>query len=413
MQKPLLLAAVFLGMEPMMRSASWSPICRGELADELRAAALDIAAALQATPFADPSLTGAGAATVLYGYLADALEEPRFADLSVAMVEDATARMAELPATAALFGGFTGLAWCVEHVLADDEEDANEAVDAALARVLGSSPWPGKLDLIGGLVGIGVYALERLPRAGAIELLGLVVDRLRELAEPRDDGFAWKCEARHLGSLRARHPGGAYDLGVAHGAAGVIALLGRACDVPEVAGRARPLLDGAVEWLLRQRLPAGSSSVFPWFAGEGTATRAAWCHGDPGIAAALLLAARAVGEPSWERAAIEIAMASTALLDLHAGFVDPCLCHGSAGLAHLFNRLHQATGERRFADVARAWFRRTLRYGRPGGSDASFLTGATGVALALLGAVSGVEPNWDRVLLCSIPPCGLRPRPEA
>lgn len=396
-----------------MSAAPWSPICRGELADELRAAALDIAAAVQTTAFADPSLTGAGAATVLYGYLAEALDQPRFADLRAALVEQATSQMADRPTTAALYGGFTGLAWCVEHLSADEDEDANEAIDAALLGVLGASPWRGKLDLIGGLVGIGVYALERLPRTTAVACLGLVVDRLQERSEPRDGGFAWKSDPRHLGVLRAQYPDGAYDLSVAHGAAGVVALLGRACNVPEVAERARPLLEGAVAWLLRQRLPPGSPSLFPWFAGDATPTRAAWCHGDPGIAAALLLAARAAGEPRWERAAIEIALASTELLELHVGLVDPCICHGSAGLAHLFNRLHHATGERRFADVARAWFRRTLRYGRVRGSDASFLTGVTGVALSFLGAISSVEPNWDRVLLCSVPPKGRRLQAEA
>lgn len=32
-----------------------------------------------------------------------------------------------------------------------------------------------------------------------------------------------------------------------------------------------------------------------------------------------------------------------------------------------------------------------------------FLTGAAGIGLALLGAVSPVEPSWDRLLLCSVP----------
>ena len=37
-------------------------------------------------------------------------------------------------------------------------------------------------------------------------------------------------------------------------------------------------------------------------------------------------------------------------------------------------------------------------------SEPGFLTGAAGIALALLAAVSDVEPAWDRVLLVSIPP---------
>jgi len=32
------------------------------------------------------------------------------------------------------------------------------------------------------------------------------------------------------------------------------------------------------------------------------------------------------------------------------------------------------------------------------------LTGVAGIGLTLLGAVSPVEPAWDRALLCSVPP---------
>ncbi|MEM7350096.1 MAG: Lanthionine biosynthesis cyclase LanC, partial [Acidobacteriota bacterium] len=37
-------------------------------------------------------------------------------------------------------------------------------------------------------------------------------------------------------------------------------------------------------------------------------------------------------------------------------------------------------------------------------ADDGFLTGAAGVGLALLAAVTPTEPMWDRLLLCSIPP---------
>jgi hypothetical protein len=36
--------------------------------------------------------------------------------------------------------------------------------------------------------------------------------------------------------------------------------------------------------------------------------------------------------------------------------------------------------------------------------DASFLTGAEGIGLALLAAISPLEPAWDRLLLASLRP---------
>jgi len=104
--------------------------------------------------------------------------------------------------------------------------------------------------------------------------------------------------------------------------------------------------------------------------------------------------------------------------------VDSGLCHGAFGLAHLFNRIHQATREDRFAGPASLWYELGLRHLRrpvegkgnfpvsrrePDGTytwqkDGGFLVGSTGVGLALLAAISDQEPLWDRLLLTAIPP---------
>jgi hypothetical protein len=104
--------------------------------------------------------------------------------------------------------------------------------------------------------------------------------------------------------------------------------------------------------------------------------------------------------------------------------VDAGLCHGAAGLAHIYNRAWQATGDGFFAEAARAWLGRALAMrqeieGAPHGftaflpgrdgklawmPDAALLTGAGGVALALMAAATAVEPCWDRILLVSLPP---------
>ncbi len=129
-----------------------------------------------------------------------------------------------------------------------------------------------------------------------------------------------------------------------------------------------------------------------------------------------------MGEPAWEREALDIGLHSAARPESTALIRDAGLCHGAAGLGHLFNRLYQSTGEERFAGAARFWFERTLRFQQRGEGvagfqawevnpetkvpgwrpEAGFLEGATGIGLALLGAISGVEPAWDRVLLLSV-----------
>jgi hypothetical protein len=83
----------------------------------------------------------------------------------------------------------------------------------------------------------------------------------------------------------------------------------------------------------------------------------------------------------------------------------------------MFTSLWNATGAPIFADAARRWYAHLLSQRVPGSgvsgfpswkadgwkSDASFLTGASGIALALLAAVTDIEPQWDRALAMSLP----------
>ena len=47
---------------------------------------------------------------------------------------------------------------------------------------------------------------------------------------------------------------------------------------------------------------------------------------------------------NWQTEAVAIAERAAARAIEDSGVVDASVCHGSAGLAHIFNRLYQATG---------------------------------------------------------------------
>jgi lantibiotic modifying enzyme len=223
-----------------------------------------------------------------------------------------------------------------------------------------------------------------------------------------------------------KYPNGFYNLGVAHGVPGVIALLGRTYSCGIARDKTKWLLERAVTWLLKQRLPAGANSSFADVIAQGSPSsdcRLAWCYGDAGIAAALLLAARCTGTKAWEEQALAIAQRSARRGPETCGVTDACVCHGSAGLAHIFNRIYQATQDELYADTARYWLERTLQFREPGKGAAGYLTwgmgeketvelqpklgliqGIAGIGLVLLAAVSEIEPCWDRVFQMDVPP---------
>lgn len=438
----------------------WHPLLQGDLASRAREAVEAVSLALPGasgwlplamSPEAETAwkaslAAGDAGSALLYAYLA--LDQSAAGDDSEDHVETALALLdrsaeavASVPMSDSLFTGFPGIAWVTEHLegrLFESDEESNAGVDEALLEALSQSPWPGEYDLINGLVGLGIYALEGLPRPTAAACLERVVDRLAERAERNRRGMAgtaWFSPPETLPEYqRELFPEGLYNLGASHGVAGIIALLGAACQAGVAVATAGPLLEGAVTWLLDRRQGPESPCRFPHFffpGREPQPSRLAWCYGDLGMSTALWIAARAAGDPVWEQAALEIALSAAARPRHLTRVMDPGLCHGAGGAAHLFNRLYQATGEERLAAAARSWYESALGFRQPGlgvagfrswasdgtgeqqwRDDPAFLEGAAGAALTLLASVSPVEPEWDRLFLASVRPLSL-PRATA
>lgn len=406
----------------------WQPLLTGAAAEEAQASVRTIAEAIEerADPGDDASVaSGAAGFALLNAYLAVATDDTEAEERAIAWLERALEGLGG-GRDASLYGGAAGVAWVAEHVsqlLGSDDADPDDAMEGALLGLSRRSPWRSDFDLISGLAGYGVFALERLPRPRARECLEQVVERLEELAERTPEGITWHTPPELLpDQQRTEAPGGYYNLGVAHGVPGVVAVLAGAAASGVTAERARALAAGAVDWLLAQRRPPGAPSALAYWVAVGLEprpARLAWCYGDPGVAAALLASDRALGGTPWRRHALALGAAAASRRPEDSGVEDAWLCHGAAGLGHLFNRIHQASGDASVRDAARAWLERALELrdgdGRgfggyvpgPGrevydGDGSGVLTGAAGVALALLGATTDVEPAWDRLLAISL-----------
>jgi lantibiotic modifying enzyme len=307
-----------------------------------------------------------------------------------------------------------------------EDFDPNQQVDTVLREYLIAPTWSESYDLISGLVGVGVLAADRLPSSRARECLQLVVDHLARLARPMDVGVAWWTPPEQMiAATRQRYPQGYANLGVAHGVPAVVTLLAQAGAEGITPEKTSSLLSDSLRWLIAQKLPSSSESLFGYNYSPGADTlpsRSAWCYGDPGVAAALYCAARWTSDPDLEKEAREAATHALRRAPQSAGVVDAPLCHGAAGLGHLYNRIYQGTGDPAFLEAARFWFARALEMRRIGEgvggytswhpskgkggwvAERGFLAGASGIALAFLSACTPVEPGWDRLLLASIPP---------
>ncbi len=383
---------------------------------------------------------------LLFGYLAKARNDARWLETSVERLNEAIEAAA--PVTyCALFGGLCGLGWTVDHLSAllaepvslngdesadaqageSSDSDLNGDIDALLLRELQRGRWAGPYDLLSGLVGFGVYFLQRLPAEKASLGVELLIYHLDKAAERTGNQITWHTPPELVPPTQLpRFPEGYYNLGVAHGIPGILDFLSATNAAGIEHDKTKRLLEGGMEWLMAQERPAGAASRFSAIAGESSDTPLIWCHGDPGIMAVLQQIARRSGREDWSDFAKRISDSCFARSKDSIGMSDAHLCHGYAGIAHIFsrmhnNRIHQANGESRFRGPALTCYERILDARQPGGgvggfftskrpdpktppvteAEPAFLEGAIGIALTLLAAITPVEPGWDRLLLLS------------
>ncbi len=434
-----------VSQNPVSAKSRWQPLLTGNLHREALTTVREIASALSlvlppagngAEKFPEiypATLTRWKAEIALFhAYLAVADKNPENAHLAYEYLNEAIRETAEHAPSAGLFGGVTEIGWIVAHLteflLGEEDKESCAVVDEFLNEHLAQAEWHGDYDLISGLAGFGVYALERAQQdTQALEIMRKVISQLRQTAEHNEHGITWHTGPALLPEWQLQScPQGHYNLGAAHGVPGVIAMLAQACAMDEIGFPARVLLDGAVNWLLANKSYDEQGPYLTYWIAPGVKpglARQAWCYGELGAATALLLAARCTESQDWEKEALTLLQRSALRQLGDSGVTDSGLCHGAAGNAHLFNRIYQATGAPLFQQAALYWYERIFDFHMPGkgiagylssresegkigwDTNAGFLDGATGVGLALLAAATDIEPNWDRLLLASIPPC--------
>ncbi|MBT2448817.1 lanthionine synthetase C family protein [Streptomyces sp. ISL-43] len=332
-----------------------------------------------------------------------------------------------------------------------------------LARIAAEPPGEGvawsAYDIIAGTTGTGRLLLgavtegDQQERAAAEPALRATLSHLVALSLPitadghRVPGWWVPGPLQPTGADREAFPRGDFNLGLAHGIAGPLALLalsaqagvtvdGQLAAVGRIGGWLADRADhDAFGPYWEPRLPfddelvrsAGASTEPSPYA--AAASGGAWCYGAVGIANALARAAQLSGEPGWRRLALGSARALLRRPGTDRHLKGPTVCHGHAGFLQSLWRLGRLTGDRELLDGAAPLagelaamadedapfaFRHLAPARRDQGWDRTqrlcaednggLLEGAAGVAAALLSLVPGPSadgPHWDRVLLLS------------
>jgi lantibiotic modifying enzyme len=352
-------------------------------------------------------------------------DRQRAVDLIVRTVDSAN----EITMNPSLLEGITGIAWAVEHlkrigVNVDDVEIDGEVDDYVLS-VLDTSV-PEYPEVAGGAAGIGIYALERFPCGRSAEILLNVITVIRRMAVQRGDVAWWYVGSKMVAARnRQKAPDGYWDLGMAHGNAGIALFLVSVLErIPDRS--LEELVRSSIRFLEAQELAPEAQSRFPSVVLPGLdaqePSRLGWCYGDLAIATLFVRAGRLLSDQRLFERGLSLAFDCAAREPRRFGVVDECLCHGAAGIGHILRRL--TADDNRLGAFSRRWLRlATLAQTRDIGiagyqfsydavdfdgsiphtwsKNPGLLLGPAGVGLALLAAVSEVAPQWDALFLLS------------
>jgi hypothetical protein len=347
-----------------------------------------------------------------------------------ALIQQAVTGPVDAGDHASLYYGAPAIAFLLHTTNTDDQgryEQALAALDHHLTRLArrrlttaisrinaGEHTQFSEYDLFYGLVGIGALLRVRQPDGDA---LGEVLRYLVRLTRPRQrDGVEFPgWWVPHDPDPTLPTPGGHANLGMAHGAAGILALLALAALGGHVVEGQHEAIERLTGWFedWQQHSPDG-----PWWpqwityanlrTGRPTQPgpgRPSWCYGSTGIIRALQLAARAAGDATRQHTA-EQALVESLTDRNRARISDSGLCHGMAGLYQTAYRAardstHPALQRRLPALAAALTHRATPGDGPDQHPDQGLLTGRAGVELALETARCAASPHsgWDTCLL--------------
>ncbi len=313
----------------------------------------------------------------------------------------------------------------LEHLSQNDflEINTNEVIgelDDFLYQYMIKEIKKGNYDYLHNAGGIALYFLSRKPNPHSEKYLTEYVNILAEHSEKESQTLKWKSEVFGKDKDRIR----VYNLSLSHGMASIVAILSKIYKRAINKEKTAQLLNGAINYLLSKQFDITQSlSYFPNSilpnGDMGNSSRLAWCYGDLGISVALWNASQALNDKKLETKSLEILFHSSRRRNLLENYVrDAGLCHGTAGIAHIFNRMYINTGVQEFKETSNYWFNETLKMAKfddglsgfkvwrtkeLGGwiNDYGFLEGIAGIGLSLISAVSDIEPAWDEALLLS------------
>jgi lantibiotic modifying enzyme len=369
----------------------------------------------------DPSFaSGHSGAAMFYGYYYSLTKDKKLQTKCENLIERLIDYISKYEVSFTLCDGLAGLCWCIQHLIANDVIDASESIlddlDELIAKFAITQLKLGNYDLLHGGVGCGLYLLGR---KNCAEYVNEIVVALNESSHRDNSGQYWIDDYSNYPVIKK-----CANFGMAHGLPSIISFLAKV-SIRNKLELAKEMVRDASNYLIsKSNLEQYVGSHFPRYYIENDPnpkqiSRLAWCYGDLGAAVSLLHASKALADNDLRKQMLDILISSTNRRSFEETLVnDGGICHGIAGVAHIYNRLYLDFSDKVFEEAKNFWFDRLEVYiDNCGGMKSfkyfdviknefspstNFLTGSAGAGLALISQIDNtVTPSWDEFLLLS------------
>lgn len=345
--------------------------------------------------------------------------QERFTSLADNFTDQLLNQLGEGIDTHTFCNGLSGILYLLEYLKENqfielDIRESQEVLDNYLIYKTNTDMQNMYYDFMHGALGSGFYFLKARTNPDFLENIVNFLDQTAE-KDIMNHVYKWISPLGLNGEV-------GYNISMAHGISGIIVFLARYLVYNPKNEKASELIEGAVNYVLSQKIEfQAHGSNFPSYSidylkSERLMSRLAWCYGDLGIATSLWQAGKVQNNQEWKNIAIDVLSDSIPRRTFHeTGVIDAGICHGSTGIAMIYNRMYIETELEEFSITADYWMEQTLNYSwfedgfagyksfveKGWVNNDSLLEGITGIGLMMISWLSKEKQTWDELFLLS------------
>lgn len=320
--------------------------------------------------------------------------------------------------------GLAGFGWYLTYLIENevidykDVEDIVLEIDTLMYKSTIDFFKNNNHDFLHGGLGCAYYLINRAKYNPNVKNdLNDIINNLLDISHLTEKGYRYWNESSFI-----KDKTNMVNLGLAHGQASKIVFFSKIFEsklFDEVF--IKEILLSAVDYLLSYKRDNSCMALFPNYAEDNPDKfyRLSWCYSDLGISIALWQAGLALQDKGIKQEAVEICLHTTKRkTPKETGVVDAGICHGTAGIAHIYNRMYRSTKKIEFKEATNYWINETLKMSKFSDGLAGYKTyrtpefggwqnryglldGIAGIGLVLKSYVDDDEPTWDSCLLLS------------